>query len=791
MSSPIRPPLTVTEGDGNPSGRPINKIVVSNGTLTINGTTATITTGGAGGSGTVTNVSSTDSFISITNPNTTPSITIQDATTTQSGILTSTDWNTFNNKTANAGTVTSVSSSQTFVSVASPTTTPSISIGSASGSATGVLTSTDWTTFNNKTANAGTVTSVSSSQAFVTVADGTTTPSISIGSASASATGVLTSTDWNTFNNKQSSLTLTTTGSSGAATLIGSTLNIPQYGGGGGGTIGGSITDNKVAVGASTADDIEGYTDFTYNDSTDTLTVGEKIDSAGTSPLQLIAGSSSISILDGGVNNHINISPASGRLNAQASTLSVGTNAANSVISSRGAYDLTLNTNDGTNSGSIVIADGVDGQISITPNGAGTIKLDGVELDNSGIATGYVLKATSATAAGWAAESGGGGVSFPLQGSSGSTSAPTYSFSADTDTGIYLSGASNMGIVAGGVSYINIGGLGIVELTRRLRNTAGTAALPSYSFSGDSDSGFWSSNPDEISLSLGASRMFDFQKSGTSAKFQLRGSAPIIECDEGGADLSLRSGGATYAEILIQNENSNIDIKPAGTGKVKISNAYTLPSAVTTANDYVLTAQTDGTTAWAAAGGSSYPVSGATAINVNDDTFIITSFAPWPRSVLSSSSQSIDTSVHYIGFIPPKDITLTNLQVNITSAGSGNLSMALYTSDSAGNPKNLLSNSSVVIDASTTGYYTSTLASSQSLSGLNLYYLALTMSANSCQVRSHPSNGGGWAIAPINGIDNFNRALLYDGTTLTFPSTVTPSQLSTKYGLTPLIGGGF
>ena len=42
----------------------------------------------------------------------------------------------------------------------------------------------------------------------------------------------------------------------------------------------------------------------------------------------------------------------------------------------------------------------------------GTIKLDGVELDNSAIATGYVLKATSATAAGWAAESGGGGSSY-------------------------------------------------------------------------------------------------------------------------------------------------------------------------------------------------------------------------------------------------------------------------------------------------------------------------------------------------------------------------------------------
>jgi hypothetical protein len=37
------------------------------------------------------------------------------------------------------------------------------------------------------------------------------------------------------LNAKQGTLTLTTTGTSGAATLVGSTLNIPQYGGGGGG----------------------------------------------------------------------------------------------------------------------------------------------------------------------------------------------------------------------------------------------------------------------------------------------------------------------------------------------------------------------------------------------------------------------------------------------------------------------------------------------------------------------------------------------------------------------------
>jgi len=49
MSGPVTPPLEVTEVDGNPSGRPITKIIVSNGDLSISGRTATIDTTGSGG----------------------------------------------------------------------------------------------------------------------------------------------------------------------------------------------------------------------------------------------------------------------------------------------------------------------------------------------------------------------------------------------------------------------------------------------------------------------------------------------------------------------------------------------------------------------------------------------------------------------------------------------------------------------------------------------------------------------------------------------------------------------
>jgi hypothetical protein len=52
---------------------------------------------------------------------------------------------------------------------------------------------------------------------------------ISISQATTSTNGYLSSTDWSTFNGKQNALTLTTTGTSGAATLVGATLNIPNY----------------------------------------------------------------------------------------------------------------------------------------------------------------------------------------------------------------------------------------------------------------------------------------------------------------------------------------------------------------------------------------------------------------------------------------------------------------------------------------------------------------------------------------------------------------------------------
>ena len=62
------------------------------------------------------------------------------------------------------------------------------------------------------------------------ISSASATHTFNLPTASATNRGALSSADWTTFNSKQNALTLTTTGTSGAATLVGATLNIPNYG---------------------------------------------------------------------------------------------------------------------------------------------------------------------------------------------------------------------------------------------------------------------------------------------------------------------------------------------------------------------------------------------------------------------------------------------------------------------------------------------------------------------------------------------------------------------------------
>jgi hypothetical protein len=62
----------------------------------------------------------------------------------------------------------------------------------------------------------------------------------------------------------------------------------------------------------------------------------------------------------------------------------IGTGAAAATLTSSGAHDLVLDTNSGTNSGSITITDGANGNINIAPNGTGQVQAGGQQISTVG-----------------------------------------------------------------------------------------------------------------------------------------------------------------------------------------------------------------------------------------------------------------------------------------------------------------------------------------------------------------------------------------------------------------------
>ena len=91
-------------------------------------------------------------------------------------------------------------------------------------------------------------------------------------------------------------------------------------------------------------------------------------------------------------NAHIDIIPhGTGNVNLGTDTVQIGDSGENVTITTNSTGDLTLNTNSGTNSGSIVIADGANSDITLTPNGTGDIILDGLKYPQSDGSNGQVL----------------------------------------------------------------------------------------------------------------------------------------------------------------------------------------------------------------------------------------------------------------------------------------------------------------------------------------------------------------------------------------------------------------
>jgi hypothetical protein len=106
-------------------------------------------------------------------------------------------------------------------------------------------------------------------------------------------------------------------------------------------------------------------------------------------------------VINPGAGGNIAISPnGSGRVVVGRTSVSVAT------ITTPTDASLFLNTNSGTNSGVIQISAGVNTDIKITPHGTGSVMLDGVKWPQADGPSGYVLATNGVGQTGWVSVSG-------------------------------------------------------------------------------------------------------------------------------------------------------------------------------------------------------------------------------------------------------------------------------------------------------------------------------------------------------------------------------------------------
>lgn len=112
-----------------------------------------------------------------------------------------------------------------------------------------------------------------------------------------------------------------------------------------------------------------------------------------------------------------------------------------------------------------------------------------------------------------------------FKGFSGSVGLPMYSFSADTDSGIYRIAANNIGISVNATKILDIGIAGM-SVVGTLASTGayspsgailaadGTVLLPEYSFTADPDTGVYRIGANNIGVAVNAAKVLDISTAG-------------------------------------------------------------------------------------------------------------------------------------------------------------------------------------------------------------------------------------------------------------------------------------
>ncbi len=161
----------------------------------------------------------------------------------------------------------------------------------------------------------------------------------------------------------------------------------------------------------------------------------------------------------------------------------------------------------------------------------------------------------------------------------GSESAPSYSFSSDTNTGFYKYGTDQIGIATNGTFRAKFSSTGIFEhwtgITLRggvFKNQDGSDSAPSYTFYDDNDTGIFRPTANNIAITAGGSEVvrFDYNlKTTTKGSVRVNGSTTegivIASSSSASQGLKLFNNSSTDDASIINHYSGNLIFGTANT----------------------------------------------------------------------------------------------------------------------------------------------------------------------------------------------------------------------------------
>lgn len=152
----------------------------------------------------------------------------------------------------------------------------------------------------------------------------------------------------------------------------------------------------------------------------------------------------------------------------------------------------------------------------------------------------------------------------------GTASAPSYSFDADKDSGIFLNGTGNVSTAIGGVARLEVKHAEISTNLPVRSNISGSASLPAYSFMKSKTTGMYSSSTGHVSFASNGAQVLDVSNNSVDIMANI--------------PFKIRPGLSTAPSLTFTNEsntglyhtqNAEIGIAIKGTEKIKIGSAIT------------------------------------------------------------------------------------------------------------------------------------------------------------------------------------------------------------------------